>query len=349
MSFQCELQTHLCARLGLYALKGELYPQANFIPKGPVFAKRLHAIKTVRLFPTFPEPQVEKKEIVSFFNTAEKVFCTINAWPVINSNGCSTSRYNTHEQMLTMDSLFCLPWPWDNAFRSNIRLERLSASCSTAAKIGKWGRLWLHMCATLHDIWTAVQLIKHDKIHLHIAGLYWCVYVMYTFICDAGLHAYWASRIILTLFCLPAPRYEVRLHYVWAARSRHRSIEASSSVSLDASETFTPFNASPSLAHTGCNQSAAACWSWLRWLWAAVRRTRSMHTSVSLNPSEKHSPLNTSKSHASLIFNQTYSPFSSSPSRPFIGCNPRATGCRLRLRCVWAAVRRNRSIETSVS
>ena len=111
MSFQCELQTHLCARLGLYAQKGELYPQANFIPKGPVFAKLLDAIKAVKFVSTFPEPQVQKKEIVSFFNTAEKVFCTINAWPDINSNGRSTSRYNTHGQLLTMDRLFCLPWP----------------------------------------------------------------------------------------------------------------------------------------------------------------------------------------------------------------------------------------------
>jgi hypothetical protein len=179
------------------------------------------------------------------------VFCTINARPNINSNGSSTSRYNTHEQMLTMDRLFCLPW--DDAFISNIRLERLSASCSIAAKIGRWGRLWLHMCATLHDIWTAVQLIKHDKIQLHIAGLYWCIYVMYTFVCDTNLHAYWATSIILTVFCLPAPRCEVRLHCVWAAGSRHRSMEASSCVSLDASETFTSFNALPLLAHTGCN------------------------------------------------------------------------------------------------
>ena len=251
--------------------------------------------------------------------------------------------------MLTMDRLLCLPWLWYDAFISNIRLERLRAGCSTAAKIGKRGRLWLHVCATLHDNWTAVQLIKHDKIHLHTAGLYWCIYVMYTFVCDAGLHAYWASSNILTVFCLPTPRYEVRLHCVWATGSRHRSMEASSSVSLDPSETFSPFNATPSHAHIGCNLSAAACWSWLRWLWAAVRRTRSMHTSVSLDPREKHSPLNTSKSLASLGFNQTSSSSNSSPSRTFIGCNPRASGCSLRLRCVWAAVRSNRSIETSVS
>ena len=29
MSFQCELQTHQCARLGLYALQGELYTQGS--------------------------------------------------------------------------------------------------------------------------------------------------------------------------------------------------------------------------------------------------------------------------------------------------------------------------------
>jgi hypothetical protein len=30
-ALQCELQTHLCARLGLYALQGELYTQGSCI------------------------------------------------------------------------------------------------------------------------------------------------------------------------------------------------------------------------------------------------------------------------------------------------------------------------------